>query len=170
MGAHTNDVHDTQIALDGVRRIVHALHESSRWAEKHVGLSGAQLFVLQQLAEGGPASVNEVAARTHTHQSSVSTVVARLVDRGLVKRGRSAADGRRVQLSLTTTGRRLVDRTPGVAQERLARAIRQLPARRRQLLAATLSELADTLNLVGDAPAMFFEARTRPARKVVSHA
>jgi DNA-binding MarR family transcriptional regulator len=58
--------------LDAVRRIVQALRESSRQAERQVGLSGAQLFVLQKLAESPASSVNELAARTHTHQSSVS--------------------------------------------------------------------------------------------------
>ncbi|HEY8548699.1 MAG TPA: MarR family transcriptional regulator, partial [Vicinamibacterales bacterium] len=116
MGANTSagepdasgsDEGDTQTALDAIRRIVQALRESSRWAEQHLGVSGAQLFVLQALAAAPNMSVNELAARVHTHQSSVSTVVARLVARGLVRRERSALDGRRVELSLSPRGQRL---------------------------------------------------------------
>lgn len=147
--------------LDAVRRIVHALRESSRWAEKHVGLSGAQLFVLQKLAESPAVSVNELAARTHTHQSSVSTVVSRLVDRGFVRRDRSGVDRRSVHLSLAARGRRLADRAPDVAQERLIRSIERLPAGRRRLLASTLGELAQAMDAVDQAPAMFFEDRGR---------
>jgi hypothetical protein len=83
MGSNTIREDDTQKALDALRRIVQVLRESSRWAERHVGLSGAQLFVLQTLGEAPAASVNDLAGRTHTHQSTVSMVVARLVERGL---------------------------------------------------------------------------------------
>jgi len=158
MGANTSGpAGDVQAVLDAIRRIVHALRESSRWAEKHVGLTGAQLFVMQKLAESPAASVNELATRTHTHQSSVSTVVTRLVDRGLVRRARSGIDGRSVELSLTARGQRLVGGGPDVAQDRLIRAIERLPAARRRLLAATLSELAGTMDAVDRVPAMFFE-------------
>ena len=84
MGSNTSSRHPH--VLDAMRRIVQALRESSRWAERHVGLSGAQLFVLQTLAETPGLSVNELAERTHTHQSSVSVVVSRLAAR-LVERG-----------------------------------------------------------------------------------
>src|SRR5919202_3148500 len=113
MGAHTSAARaagDTRAVLDAVRRIVQALHESSRWAEKHLGLTGAQLFVLQILAEAPGLSLNELAARTHTHQSSVSTVVARLADRRLVVRAAAADDARRVRLRLSAEGRKLVRR------------------------------------------------------------
>jgi tetratricopeptide (TPR) repeat protein len=63
-----------------LREIVQALRESSRRAEQRLGISGAQLFVLEKLADAPSQSLNDLAARTFTHQSSVSTVVARLVE------------------------------------------------------------------------------------------
>jgi len=55
---------------------VQALRVSSRAAERDVGLSAAQLFVLDRLAGADQAlCVNELAQRTLTHQSSVSVVV-----------------------------------------------------------------------------------------------
>ena len=117
MGTNTSEQRgqrDVQAVLDGVRRIVHTLRESSRRAEKTVGVSGAQLFVLQRLGEATTLSVNELAARTHTHQSSVSTVAARLVEGGFVRRTRSGADARSVELSLTAKGRRLAKVLPEI--------------------------------------------------------
>src|SRR5580765_2473919 len=106
MGSHTSAADDTRAVLDGIRRIVQAIRESASRAERHVGLSGAQLFVLHKLAEAPASSLNDLAARTHTHQSSVSTVIARLVARGLVRRTRSGLDGRSVSLALSARGRR----------------------------------------------------------------
>src|SRR3954463_14128091 len=106
MGTNTNQQGspDSQAVLDGVRRIVQALRESSRAAERRVGLTGAQLFVLQTVAANPGISLNALAARTRTHQSSVSTVVTRLVSRGLIRRTRSAGDGRTLELSLSASG------------------------------------------------------------------
>src|SRR3954468_13732349 len=79
-------------ALDAIRRIISVLRRSSRRAETEVGLGAAQLFVLQQLAAAPAGSINELAERTYTHQSSVSVVVRRLVKDGLVERQPASAD------------------------------------------------------------------------------
>jgi DNA-binding MarR family transcriptional regulator len=152
---------DMRGVLDGVRSIVQSLRESSRFAEKHVGLSGAQLFVLQTLAEARTLSMTALAAATHTHQSSVSTVIARLVERGFVKRVPSPRDGRSVSVSLTARGRTLVNQSPDVAQQRLIRGVQRLPATRRRLLASILDELTEAMNVADPAPAMFFEEHER---------
>lgn len=147
----------TRNVLNAIRGIVQALRESSRAAERHVGLSGAQTFVLRTLGERASLSLNDLAAATHTHQSSVSTVVTRLVADGLIRRARSPEDARRLELSLTARGRDLASRAPDAAQQRLIAAINRLPPRRRRDLAATLRELADSVAAVDRIPPMFFE-------------
>src|SRR6187402_3909062 len=84
--------------LNSLRQIVRSLRVSSRAAEQRVGISGAQLFVLQCLARQSPCSVNELAERTATDQSSVSVVVSRLVALGHVRRVTSKTDRRSVDL------------------------------------------------------------------------
>lgn len=165
IGTNINGRDDTQAAMDALRRIVQALRESSRWAERYVGLSGAQLFVLQKLAEAPAGSVNDLAARTHTHQSTVSMVVARLVERGLVRRTPSGLDSRSVELSLSARGRRAATGAPNAPQERLIHAIGQLTLAQRRQLASALTEVARAMNSVESAPAMFFEEIGRGRRK-----
>ncbi len=166
MGSHTiTRAAETRDVLDAVRRIVRSLHESSRAAEKAHGLSGAQLFVLQKLADAPGLSLNGLAALTHTHQSSVSTVVSRLVERGLVLRSAAADDGRRLELRVSAEGRRLVARAPDAAQTRLIDAIERLPASRRRALARALGDLTRTMELTGRAPVMFFDTPDRKGRR-----
>jgi len=158
MGPHTSaDADDSQRVLDAIRRIVQILRVSSRACELEYGLSAAQLFVLQKLNESGAASVNELAARTRTHQSSVSVVAHRLVERGLIDRGSSNGDARRVVLSLTEAGRRLIERSPEPAPQRLLRAVEQLPKRSRHQLAALLEQIAAESADPNAPPPMFFE-------------
>ena len=154
----------TRAALDAIRRIVQALRESSRAAEQRVGLSGAQLFVLQAVAEAPGLSLNELAERTRTHQSSVSAVSAKLTRAGLVERTASAGDARRAEVRLTARGRQRLRSAPRAAQERLVAAIDALPAVERARLAAVLEGLVRAMALGRKRPAMFFEEQLR-ARK-----
>ena len=153
-------------AIDSIRRILHALRASARRAEALPGgVTGAQLFVLQTLAGGPVRSLNELATRTFTHQSTVSVVVGRLVARGLVIRRRSADDGRRLELQLSPSGRKLVRRSPPMAQHRLIGALHALPARDARQLARLLGRLVELMGAAHGAPPMFFEVRTTdPAR------
>lgn len=147
---------DVRAVLDAIRRIVRVLRVSSRAAEKQVGLSGAQLFVLHKLADAPALSLNELAGRTRTHQSSVSVVVQRLVDRGLVARVRSDADGRRLELSLTPQAKALLRKAPGAAQEKLVEALERMPAAGRRQLARLLHKLVHDTGIDGEAAEMFF--------------
>jgi DNA-binding MarR family transcriptional regulator len=153
--------------MNAVRRIVQALRIASRATENRFGVSAAQLFVLQKLAEGGSASVNDLAARTLTHQSSVSVVVQRLEDRGLVERATSPADARRMVLSLTGAGRSLVRKSPQAAQERLIDAIKRLPSSDRRTLATLLDRVAREAlgEAAPGAPPLFFEDSHKKRRR-----
>ncbi len=134
-------------------------------AEKRFGVSGAQLFVLQKLAESSALSLNDLARLTYTHQSSVSTVVTRLVQRGLVRRTRSERDARMLRLALTSAGARLARRSPDVAQVRLALAIRSLPSKKRRALGLALGHVAKAVTGEGVALMFFEEGARQKGRK-----
>lgn len=148
--------------MNSLRALVRALRISTRAVEKEIGISGAQLFVLQQLLESPARSVNELAERTSTHQSSVSTVVSRLVDRGLVRREPSADDGRRMEISITDRGRRLVESAPLTAQTRMQQAMRRLEAGQVRSLGEGLEALVRESGFAGEPLTMFFEDDAAP--------
>lgn len=148
---------DVREVLNALRRIVRSLRVSSRTAEQRVGLSGAQVFVLQCLARQSPCSVNELAARTATDQSSVSVVVSRLVARGHVRRAASKADRRRVELSLTKSGLALLQSAPEAAQDRLILALSKLPKPELKTLSRSLIKLVELAEVSQESPSLFFE-------------
>ena len=152
---------DVRSALDAFRRIIQALRHASRETERRVGLSAAQLFALQQLANHAGASVNDLAASTFTHQSSVSVVVHRLVSQKLVAKVPSHDDRRRVRLALTDAGRAVLRRSPEPVQERLIAGIAGLPAGQREALIAALTSIADAVAFRPGPPPMFLEERRR---------
>jgi MarR family transcriptional regulator, lower aerobic nicotinate degradation pathway regulator len=147
--------HITQ-ALDAFRRIIRVLRRSSRSAEQEFGIGSAQLFVLQQLARAPASSVNELAERTYTHQSSVSTVVRRLVQEGLVAVQPARDDQRRRELRLTRLGQRLAERAPVPAQIRLVEGLRALPPSQLQNLARLLNQVVHQMGAADEPPALLF--------------
>jgi DNA-binding MarR family transcriptional regulator len=165
MGAHTSSppTDDVRALLDAIRRIVQSLHASSRDSQSTTGLSTAQLFVLRTVEGSGGLSINDLAARTFTHQSSVSVVVwgqgggARVFipgDRGRVDR----ADARRRLIALTPVGRRVLQGAPRAAPELLVDAVVAMPASSRRATARALERLADAM-AARRRPPMFLESR-----------
>jgi DNA-binding MarR family transcriptional regulator len=143
--------------MDALRRVVRDLRLSARDAERDAGISGAQLFVLQSLAAAPASSLNELAERTLTDQSSVSVVVKRLADRKLVARKASVVDARRIELSVTAAGKRLLARCPEPTQARLLRSLRRLTPAELSSLTAGLAALVREMGIEDAAPRMFFD-------------
>jgi DNA-binding MarR family transcriptional regulator len=157
MSRKRHDHRDVRLAIGALRRIVQVLRASANAAEHRVQLTGAQILVLRELAEAPGMSVNELAARTFTDQSSVSIVVRRLVGRGLVAKIAAPDDRRRVRLMLTGPGRVTLRRAPRVAQERLLDAVVALPARDCRVLAHGLRTIARRMGGDGGAAGLLFE-------------
>jgi DNA-binding MarR family transcriptional regulator len=149
---------DSQRILDSIRRLVRMLRVADRQAQAELGVSGAQLFVLTELGRTPSLSLNELASRTLTDQSSVSVVVTRLVEAGLVTRDRDARDARRLVLNLTRSGGALLQKAPPVAQERLLAVLDRLGDDERKRFADTFEQIVE--NAGGDdgpAPMLFEE-------------
>jgi DNA-binding MarR family transcriptional regulator len=131
--------------IDSLRVLVKALRDSGRDAEQKLGITSAQLYVLQALRDH-PASINELAARTYTHQSSVSMVVARLVESHLVARSAARGDARKLSISLTSAGRNLIRKAPDGAPTRLVNALRAMSKSDLKALSAQLTNLAEIMD------------------------
>ncbi len=145
-------------SMNAVRSIVRALRINTRAIELKMGISLAQLFVLQQLAERAADSLNDLAERTATHQSSVSVVVRRLVERGYVTRTSSSTDKRRIEIGLTPEGRKLLEDAPSTIQTQLVAALRQMPRSDQDTLADLLERWLTTAKIDLAAPPMLGEA------------
>jgi DNA-binding MarR family transcriptional regulator len=149
-------------AMDGLRRIVHALHLGTSASERAVGLSSAQLFVLRQLHAVSEQSLGDLARRTRTTQSSVSEVVARLVRRGLVAREPSTRDRRRAVLTLTAAGAALVATAPETVQDRLVAGFGRLDPDAQRALAEAIEAWLAMSGLADVRPKFFFEPNDQP--------
>ncbi len=102
---------------------------------KQLGVSAAQLLILEALSIRPGLSINELTRISHTHQSSVSGVVVGLKEAGFVDVRRGHDDHREVRIRLTARGRKLIERAHSANLNPTRDGIQRLtPVQRTQLL------------------------------------
>ena len=148
---------DTVEIVQGLRRIVKALHTYSQDVRNAYGLTGPQLWALKTLERNGRMSTGRLAAALAVHQSSVSILVDRLEQRGLVRRTRGRLDHRFVNTELTKRGAALAAGAPEAAQGRLLHALEAMPRGEVRRIRYAVDRLVQAME-AADVNARFFFA------------
>jgi DNA-binding MarR family transcriptional regulator len=91
-----------------------------------VSVTLAQHRVLVVLAAEGPQSIGALAQQLAVNPSNATRVCDRLQRLDLVRRSRSASDGRAVHVTITSTGRKLVDAVTEHRRREVAAVLREL--------------------------------------------
>lgn len=113
-----------------------------RLTASEVGLSGLQYGILRILSDQDH-TLSELSHMMHREAATLVPVVDALEDKGLVKRGQDAKDRRRTPLTITGTGRAVLDRVPLVNEnDVLVNALRGLGDQKVRRLVTLLRELA----------------------------
>lgn len=124
----------------------------SRQLERTVGLTVPQLVVLKEVAESDGAPIGRLAKLVSLSQATVTTIVDRLEQRGVIERRRGHEDRRKVLLHITQSGRELLERSPTILQEEFLEGFEKLEEWEQTLMLATLQRVAAMMN-AGDIPA-----------------
>ena len=148
---------DTVDIVQGLRRVVKALHTYSQDVRHTYGLTGPQLWALKTLQRNGRMSTGRLAAALAVHQSSASILIDRLDKRGLVRRTRGRRDHRFVDLELTKRGAALAADAPEAAQGRLLHALEAMPPREVRRIKHAVTRLVQAME-ASDVHARFFFA------------
>lgn len=147
--------------LQRFRVLIRTAQRHSQWIERQSGVTGAQLWALQELAEVPGLRVGELANRMALHQSTASNMVDKLESGGMIRKERTSADQRVVKLFLTESGQELLSRAPSPARGVLPEALRLLDEeallRLQQELDALLRQIKDLDEGFGMQPLPFTE-------------
>ena len=128
---------DLLAAIGAVRRVARRAVRSA-YAEP---LPPARSELLRLAARRPGIGVAEAAAELRLAPNSVSTMVSKLDEDGLLSRGRVASDGRSVRLTVTEAGAARVEEWRDIRLDLAARAIGLLPAEDQKALAAVVPAL-----------------------------
>lgn len=94
--------------------------------EKSVGVSGAQLWALSEVANAGGITISNLAKAMSLHQSTTSNLVEKLEVKGFLTRDRSKVDRRVVEVSVTDIGKLALAKAPGPYRGILPDALMQM--------------------------------------------
>lgn len=146
-------------ALQKLRIVIRAAQGHSAWIEKQCGVTGAQLWLMQELSDTPGLRVGELAQRLAIHQTTTSNMLNSLVERSLLVKNRDSADQRVVTLALTKAGAAVVANAPKPARGLLPEALRKLDQARlidlTRGLQALLDEIGQTDEALGKQPLPF---------------
>ncbi len=132
-------------------RTLHGLFQHvdlfSRRMLRDFGVSGPQLWALRTIADRKNLTIGELAALMFLHISTVSVLLDRLEERGLVERERSAPDRRVVRLRVTSAARRILYRAPEPPRSQLTRGLQDLSMRERRRMRDHVRRLARLMGM-----------------------
>jgi DNA-binding MarR family transcriptional regulator len=134
---------DSLIAL---RRILRATELYARDLAHAVGLTPAQLRVLQIVDERESVTPKGLANQMGVSQATVSALVDKLVAQSLVERVPSSLDRRQTNVTVTQHGRKRLENAPDALQQRYVRAFLDMADWEQAQLVATLERVADMLD------------------------
>lgn len=132
-------------SLIALRQILLATETSSRALAKKCGLTPTQLILMQMIDGAGDSTPGYIAREASISQATVTALLDKLEERGLVRRQRDDHDKRRVYITLTPEGERTLREAPDSLQERFAMGFNGLASWEQAFLVAALERTAGLL-------------------------
>jgi DNA-binding MarR family transcriptional regulator len=129
-----------------VETAIYLQTESRRLAREQCarhGITATQLNVLKLLQTVGDLSLSELSRRMSAKNSTITGIIDRMVEAGLVAREQSAEDRRVWKIRLLPDGRSLARKVEVAPWELLRDAVMALPPAELEQLTATLLKIAD---------------------------
>ena len=145
--AANNDLADAFITVS--RALVGIAVRSINAAPVEVTLVQHRLLVL--LATGGDQTVGTLAGQLEVNASIASRLCDRLQKLGLVTRDRSSSDGRAVDVSLTASGRKLLETVRAHRRHEVRRILTHMPRHDVEAAIRALTAFGAAANEAGEA-------------------
>lgn len=152
-GAEATDTEAAENELGSVLQFMrllwsidHALQRASKRMAVNLGITGPQRLVIRIVGRFPGISAGRLSTVLHMHPSTLTGILERLVDAGLVKRAVDRWDRRRAVLSLTAKGRRIEGRASGTVEQAVERVLRNLSPADRACAELVLGDLARELS------------------------
>ena len=126
----------------------HALRSASKRMGQAIGVTGPQRFALRMLGRFSSLSAAELADLLELDPSTLTGVLARLGEAGLIERRAADDDGRRLVLTLSKKGRLLDKDDPGTIEAGVRRVLESVDAEDLEATERVLAALTEQLGKV----------------------
>ena len=136
-------------ALVALRRILRVTELNSRKLAQQSELTASQLLLLKHVGQHGQALPSAIAKAIELKQATITVLINKLEEDGLVTRNRDTEDRRRVWVRLTNAGREALGRSPDLLQNRFEHGFEQLEEWEQSMIITTLERIASLLDAAG---------------------
>ena len=150
-------------------RVIYApVRQHFREIEQSCGVTGSQLWILQEVSRSPDIGISDLAERLSIHQSTCSQLADKLVSRGLLVKERSKEDQRRVGLCLTDAAAQMLKSAPDPSEGVLPEALQALPESALRTLEKSLMQVIGQLQIrhdklmVGFVMALYYFSESLP--------
>ncbi|XXX82187.1 MarR family transcriptional regulator [Sorangium sp. So ce134] len=123
----------------------HGLQSTSKRMEAKMGVTGPQRLVIRIVGRYPGISAGQLAEIMQLHPSTLTGVLKRLQERGIIERRPDPKDGRRALLGLTARGRELDGLRTGTVEAAVRQAIKAVPRRKLEAAQDVLAAVAEAL-------------------------
>lgn len=145
--APENKKDQTKGIIYSIRRLMQAGELYTKELNKKYNVSAAQINCLLALYKNGSLPPSQIAKHMMVNSSTVTGIIDRLEQKGLVERSRISADRRVITIELTEAGRTLAKNAPPPIQRKLIDGIRRLPANETEQIVQALAKLTQMLDV-----------------------
>jgi MarR family transcriptional regulator, organic hydroperoxide resistance regulator len=126
--------------------VEHGLERMSKRMSHELGITGPQRLVLRVVGQFPDISAGDLADIVRLHPSTMTGILQRLVDRGLVERRRDPADSRRARLRLKPAAAAFTKGTRLTVEKIVTEALEQAGPSSVRAARKVLAEIARRLN------------------------
>jgi DNA-binding MarR family transcriptional regulator len=130
-----------------IRRLLQARELYTKELNKKYQVSAPQLNCLLALYENGPLPPSQIAKYIMVKSSTVTGIIDRLEQKGLVIRLRKSPDRRVITIELTEAGKRLADNAPPPIQQKIIDGLKRLPQGEIEEIVRGLTKLTHMLEV-----------------------
>ena len=130
-----------------IRRLMQGSYIYNKELNKTYQVSAPQLSSLLALYENGPLPTSQIAKYIMVNSSTVTGIIDRLEQKGLVQRSRISTDRRVITVTLTDKGRELAEHAPPPIQEKIVEGLQKLPPHEIEKIVQALTKLTYMLDV-----------------------
>ncbi|MBA6265089.1 MAG: MarR family transcriptional regulator [Colwellia sp.] len=135
-----------QQLLIALRKVIRAIDLHSKHLSKTSGLTSPQLLIMLEIDKASGVNSSQVAKSVNLSAATVTNILDRLENKGLISRVRNTQDKRKVSLYLTEDGKALLLNAPQALQEHFIENFANLAQWEQSQLLSSMERLAGMMD------------------------
>ncbi len=143
MDNHTDRI---QRAIYLIRKLMQSGAFYTKELNKKFNISAPQVACLLALYENGPVSLSFIAKQIMVKSSTLTGIIDRMEQKGLVTRTRNSTDRRVITIELTDAGQALAANAPPPIQLKIVQGLKRIDEEEREQIVQSLKKLAEMID------------------------